>query len=140
MTGRLAFDILKIINNYFMNLNVKTTNLELSQSVEDYLRKKIGMLSKVVDLERDNVFIQAEIGRITEHHRTGVVFMAEINLHIGGRHYRAVADKEDLYAAIDIAKDELMAEVKKSKDRRKSLVRRGAQRIKNMLRFGRNSQ
>lgn len=96
------------------------------------------MLDKYIDFGRDNVFIQAELGKTTQHHRSGDIYRAEINLQVGGHTFRAVAEKDDLYAAIDEVKDELGREVKANKKKRISIIRRGAQKLKNILRFGRN--
>lgn len=120
-----------------MKLNIKTTNITLSESIEDYLRKKLMTLDKLVEFDRDNVYLQAELGRTTHHHKAGEIFRAEVNLHIGGKAHRAVAEAEDLYAAIDQMKDELARVVREGKEKRISIVRRGAQKLKDLLRFGR---
>lgn len=119
-----------------MNLNIKTTNISLTPAISEYLEKKLRSLDKFIDIDRDNVYIQAEVGKTTNHHKSGDVFKAEINLRIGGNNYRAVSEKDDLYAAIDEVKDELSRAVKSGKDKRISLFRKGALRVKNLLRFG----
>jgi putative sigma-54 modulation protein len=116
-----------------MNLNIKTTNTTLTPAISDYVEKKIGMLNKFVNLEGDNVFIQAEVGKTTRHHKSGDFFRAEVNIRVGGKNYRAVSEKDDLYAAIDEVKDELAEEIKSGKERQISVVRRGALKLKNML-------
>jgi putative sigma-54 modulation protein len=122
-----------------MNLNIKSTNISLTPAIKDYFEKKLMALDKFIDFNRDNILIQAELGKTTKHHRSGDVFRAEINLRVAGHNYRAVSEKDDLYAAIDEVKDEIIREVKTGKARRVSLVRRGAQKFKNILRFGRNN-
>ena len=122
-----------------MNINIKTTNISLTPAIKDYFEKKLMAIDKLVDFSRDNVYVQAELGKTTHHHRQGDVFRAEINLRVSGYNYRAVAEKDDLYAAIDVVKDELSREVKNGKQKRISLVRRGAQKIKNLLRFGKGN-
>jgi ribosome-associated translation inhibitor RaiA len=62
-------------------------------------------------------------------------FRAEVIFRVSGNNYRAVVEKEDLYAAIDGVKDVLTQEVKSGKQKRMSIVRRGAQRVKDMLQF-----
>lgn len=118
-----------------MNLNIKTTNISLTPAIRDYFEKKIMSLDKLVDFNRDNVLIQAELGKTTQHHHKGDFFRAEVNLRVSGSNYRAVVEKEDLYAAIDEVKDVLTQEVKSGKQKRMSLVRRGAQQVKNLLQF-----
>lgn len=117
-----------------MNLNIKTTNTTLTPAIRDYFESKLLMLDKVIDFSRDDVYIQAELGKTTHHHLKGDVFRAEINLSIAGDDYRAVCEKDDLYAAIDEVKDIIGQEVKKGKDKHKTEVRDGAQQIKEMLR------
>lgn len=111
-----------------MNLNIKTTNTSLTPAIKDYLEKKLMMLDKIVDFDRDNVLVEAEIGKTTQHHQKGDVFRAEVNLSIGGHFFRAVSEMDDLYAAIDTVKDQLSQEVKSSKDKHKTEMRHGAPR------------
>jgi putative sigma-54 modulation protein len=122
-----------------MNLNIKTTNISLTPAIKDYFEKKLMSLDKLVDFDRDNVLIQAELGKTSQHHHKGDFFRAEVNLRVSGNNYRAVSEKEDLYAAIDEVKDILTGEVKHGKQKRMSLVRRGAQKVKNILRFGKGN-
>jgi putative sigma-54 modulation protein len=122
-----------------MNLNIKTTNISLTPAIRDYFEKKLMSLDKLVDFDRDNVLVQAELGKTSQHHHKGDFFRAEVNLRVSGHNYRAVVEKEDLYAAIDEVKDILTEEVKHGKQKRTSLVRRGAQKVKNMLRFGKGN-
>lgn len=123
-----------------MNLNIKTTNISLTPEIREHFEKKLRMLDRFINFDRDNVYVQAELGKISEHHRSGEIFRAEINLKIAGHDFRAVSEKNDLYAAIDEAKDELGREVKNAKQKRVSLVRRGAQKLKNLLRFGKKNE
>jgi putative sigma-54 modulation protein len=119
-----------------MNLNIKTTNFSLTPAISSYLDKKLSMLNKYADLNNDNVLIQAELGKSTNHHKSGDIFRAEVNIRISGHMYRAVSEQADLYAAMDLVKDELAAELKKGKEKRKSVFKRGALKVKNILRFG----
>jgi ribosomal subunit interface protein len=118
-----------------MTLNIKTTNISLTPETKEYLERKLAMLGKIIDFENGNVYAQVELGKTTEHHKQGDIFRAEINLRMAGRSFRAVSEKQDLYAAIDAMKDELGREVKSGKDKKVSLLRRGGQRIKKMLRI-----
>jgi ribosomal subunit interface protein len=116
-----------------MNLNIKTLNMSLTPDIESYLERKLRMLGRIIDWDSDNVFVQAELGKTTDHHRQGNIFRAEINVRYGGRYIRAVSEKEDLYSAIDEMKDELSRELKHTKGKRFALVRRGAIALKNMV-------
>ena len=122
-----------------MNLNIKTTNISLTPEIREYLERKLAMLEKIVDFNRDNVFAQVELGKISQHHRQGEIFRAEINLRIGGHSFRAVREEEDLYAAIDGMKDEINREVKNGKQKSLSLFRRGGQAFKKFLRMDKSN-
>jgi ribosomal subunit interface protein len=74
-----------------------------------------------------------EIGKTTGHHKTGDLFKSEITLHIGGKVFRASAEKEDLYSAIDVVTEEVAEELRSFKNKRKSLIRRGASKIKSII-------
>ncbi|MBX4198248.1 ribosome-associated translation inhibitor RaiA [Candidatus Parcubacteria bacterium] len=117
-----------------MNINIKTTNISLKTETEDYLTKKLLTLKKLVDFEADNVFAQVELGKTTNHHKSGNIFMAEINLRVGKTTFRAVSKKEDLHAAIDDMKDEISRELKSKFDKQRSMERKGGAAIKNMVR------
>jgi putative sigma-54 modulation protein len=121
-----------------MNLNIKTTSTSLTPAIREYFEKKIQALNKLIDLEQDNVLIQAELGKTSKHHRSGEFFKAEVNVNVAGTTYRAESEKEDLYEAIDEVKDRLMHEIKTSKDKHTSSVRKGSQKIKNILKSGDN--
>jgi putative sigma-54 modulation protein len=119
-----------------MNLNIKTTNISLTPETKNYLEKKLMMIDKLVHLDQDNVFIYAELGKTTRHHRAGDIFRAEVNMQIGGKKIYVEAEEESLYAAIDKLKDELEEKLKSDKDKKTSLLRRGGRQVKNVLRFG----
>jgi len=121
-----------------MNLTIKTTHISLTPAIADYLEKKLATLKRIVDIDGDNVLVQCELGKTTNHHRSGDIFRAEVNLHINGKFLRAVAKRDDLYAAIDEVKDEIAREMTTMKEKRKSLLRKGAHKIKKLLRFGKS--
>jgi ribosomal subunit interface protein len=117
-----------------MNINIKTTNTSLTPAIESYLTKKLQSISKIIDLDADNVYAQVELGRTTRHHKSGEIFRAEINLRFGNKRVRVTAEEEDLYAAIDTMKDELVNEVKAKKEKTRALQRKGNATIKDMVR------
>jgi ribosomal subunit interface protein len=120
-----------------MKINTKFTGIEMTQAISDYLAKRLGALEKFINGD-ETVMVDVELGKTTNHHKSGDIFRAEINLHGKGRSFRAVSSKPDLYAAIDEAKDEMARELSANKDKQISLVRRGGAAIKNLLRFGKN--
>ena len=121
--------------------SLKATNIELTPDIDEYIRKRIAMLDKVVDRDDTSARVAAELGKTTQHHKEGNFYFAEFNVHISGKNFRAVAERDDLYAAIDEAKDEIIREVSQFKNKQRTLIRRGGAIIKNILRgvgdFGR---
>ncbi|MES2087510.1 MAG: ribosome-associated translation inhibitor RaiA [Patescibacteria group bacterium] len=117
-----------------MKINLKGTGLEITPDVSDYLYKRLGAIEKFLPSEADGYIIDVELGKTTKHHQAGDIFRAEINIHIGGKAFRAVSEQEDLMTAIDDIKDEISRELSSHKGKKMSLVRRSGQRIKNMFR------
>lgn len=115
-------------------INIKGTNIELTDAIVDYFHKRMEGIEKMFDTHKDaEVVIHADLGKSSNHHKHGDVFRADVKLsHIGHELY-AVSEKEDLYAAIDDVKDELMGEIKKEKTKKQSMLRRGGAQVKNIL-------
>lgn len=121
-----------------MQIKIKATNIELTSAIEAYVEEKVRGAEKfAVSHVDENPIAEVEIGKTTNHHQSGDVFRAEVNLRVRGKHFRATSEKSDLYAAIDDMRNELVRELNSHKEKDRTLVRRGAGMIKNILRFGR---
>ena len=59
---------------------------------------------------------KVEVEKTTDHHNKGKIFRAEINIHLKEKFLRAEATREDIYLAINEARDELKREFKKYKE------------------------
>jgi len=116
-----------------MKINIKATNMELTPAISDYLSKKLTAIEKFIDIDDDSAICGLEVGKTTNHHRTGDYFRAEINLDWAGRQYYSAVEKDDLYAAIDEMKDQIVAELGKSKDKHDESVREGGKQAKEIL-------
>lgn len=114
-----------------MKTNIKVTNITLTPAISDYIEKKVDMLEKF--FEGEEVLARVEIGKTTKHHKSGDVFKAEVHLIFGGYDHYAVAERDDLYAAIDEVKDEIARGVTSKKKKTMSLIRRGGGQIKNII-------
>lgn len=114
--------------------NIKATQIELSQSIREYLDKRLKGLSKLIDTDDTSVRVEVELSRATSHHHSGDAFKAEINVFVGGKTFRAVGQGTDLFMAIDLMRDQVLHELRNNKDKRLSLVRRSGQRIKDLMR------
>ena len=119
-------------------IKIKTTGIDLTPTIEEYVRTKIHMLQKFFPhyaKESGELLFEIEIGKTTRHHMKGDVYRAEINFNTDGTHFRSEAVKDDIYAAIDEAKDEMARELRKHKDKDMTLLKRGGAIFKNL--FGR---
>ncbi|MBI5078137.1 MAG: ribosome-associated translation inhibitor RaiA [Candidatus Yonathbacteria bacterium] len=121
-----------------MKIKITTTNIDLTSAIESYVDEKMKSVEKfAIPHQSENPIMEVEIGKTTNHHQSGDVFRAEVNMRVRGKHFRATSEESDLYAAIDDVRNELVRELSSHKDKARTLVRRGAGMIKNMLRFGR---
>ena len=115
-----------------MNTNIKTTGVTLSPSISDYVTKRLKKIEKLLDKDTA-VQCDIELGRASGHHHKGEIFKAEIHVVGSGKNCYASSEKEDLYAAIDDARDEILRELKAAKGKRISIIRRSGARVKNMI-------
>ena len=98
-----------------MQIDIKGTNLDLTQALKDYINAKVGSVEKFFD---QALIARVDVGLTTKHHQKGNVFRAEINLEVPQKHLlRAEAVRDDLYVAINEAKAELERQVKKYKEK-----------------------
>ena len=113
-----------------MRKNVKATNIELTPEISDYLDKRLQSIEKLIDKDDTSAIFDIEVGKATNHHQTGSIFRAEINLHIAGKQLRAVSEDETILIAIDSARNEMLKELRRAKGKQRRLLRRGGNAIK----------
>jgi len=119
-----------------MKINLKGSNIELTQPINDYVVKRVTNLEKLlsgIEERGGEVNVNFDVARSTNHHKTGDVFHADCLINIDGNKFYASADEEDLYTAIDAIKESLHRDISKNKDRRQTLIVRGARSVKKML-------
>src|SRR3989344_2303710 len=117
-----------------IKINLKVTNMEATPDIRGYLDKKLGKIEDFAGRVQDEVILRVEIGRTTTHHQQGNVYRAEFQTHLYGKELRAVSEKEDLYQAIDEAKDEMIREIKSGKEKSETLLKKSGRAIKNAIR------
>jgi len=115
-----------------MKSNIKATNFILTREISEYIEKRLSGLEKFIGNE-ENVFFHVEVGKTTNHHKTGDIYKAEIETKIGENKFFALAEKDDLYSAIDAVRDVINQEITTKKDKNITLWKRGAQKIKSMM-------
>lgn len=117
-----------------IRISIKGTGIELTPAIDEYVRKRTLNFEKLISSEDSSSYLAVEVGKETEHHKSGDIFFAEFNLHIAGHDFRARRGGGDINSAVDIAKDELMDAVRAHKGKQSTMLRRGSQAVKDMLR------
>lgn len=121
-----------------MKINIKATNIELTDALSSYVNEKIRSVEKfMVAHENEDIFVQAEVGKLNNHHHSGDMYRVEANFTVRGKYFRAESERSDIFAAVDDLRDELVRELNSQKKKDRVLFRKGAAVIKNILRFGR---
>lgn len=113
---------------------IKATALELTPAIRAYVEEKILSINKFVDSSTGGALADIEVAKTTDHHHSGEIFKAEINLQVNGNFYRASTVRADLYAAIDEMKDEIIRQITAHQNKKTTLFRKGARKLKGLLR------
>jgi putative sigma-54 modulation protein len=108
-----------------MRITIRGKNLELTESIKDYINNKIGGLEKFSALggasgeeEASNHSVSiadVEVGVATHHHKSGEIFTAAVTLTFPKNLIRAEAEAADLYQAIDEVRDKLEMNIESQK-------------------------
>lgn len=113
-----------------MRIIIKTKNLELTKSLENYIEKKMIGLKKFINIlkqEEDRKTlseIYVEVEKETKHHRKGDIFLAKAQIDLPGKGLLAKAKSEDLLKAITETKEKLKMEIEKYKFKKIDKTRR----------------
>ena len=126
-----------------MNINIKSKNLDLTDSVYTYIDRKIGELDKFINVEageikggRDAIETFVEVARESYHHKKGDVFRAEVQIVVPGAHtIRSESSQPDLHLAIDRVKDDIQRQLKQYKGKQRTKTEKGRRRFKKLLRI-----
>lgn len=114
-----------------MNISIRANHIDITPALREYTEKRLLSLKKFTGPDAQ---CEVEIGKTTNHHKSGDIFKAECMMRDNGHTYRAESETHDLYAAIDLMQEELMRIASSHKSKKASLWKRGASRIKRMLR------
>ena len=117
-----------------MKKTIKATDIKLTEAISSYIEKIVSTIDKHIDHSDDSALVDIEVGRTTYHHKSGAVFKAEVTLYTKWGTFRSVAEKDDLYAAIDDVKDEISEMLGSRKKRRLDFIRRSGLKVKNLVR------
>lgn len=97
-------------------VEIQGLHLELTPAIKAHVEKRLQGLEKFTG-GIDPCEVSADVGKTSNHHNKGKIFMAEFTMTLPGTTLRAEATEEDLYAAIDTATDNLKRQVKKYKEK-----------------------
>ena len=115
-----------------MNIRTNTHGIELTPSISSYIEKKLVTIERLLQNTPPETLVEVEISKDTKQ-RKGQGFKAEINILLPNKRLFASAEHDDLYAAIDEAKDEILRELKKQKTKRRDYIRRSASKAKQLF-------
>lgn len=114
-----------------MRTNIKATNIELTSEIRAYVEKKLENITRFV--KNEDVLVQMEIGKTTNHHKQGDVYLGEITMHFKGQDFRAQAEEESLFSAIDKAATDIVEKLKDGKERFHTILIRSARSLKKRI-------
>jgi ribosomal subunit interface protein len=112
-----------------MNIQIKGTNLDLTEALREYVNDKVGHLEHYF---QDILEARVELETST-HHKKGF-FRCEINLHVPQVGVlRAETTEPDLYAAIDRTIPKLKHEIETYKGKHRTRDRRLGRDLKSIF-------
>lgn len=120
-----------------MKLIIKSTNLELSTQLKQFIEKQLTLIEKFIKkfLNKSEAKAWVEIAKITKHHQKGPVFYAECQMRVGGISARSEVLHENLKSAIIQMREEIERILKTEKEKRLAKMKRGARKAKRELKI-----
>src|SRR3989338_8236717 len=107
-----------------MVITIHGTGIDMTDPIKAYATEKCESLIKYFDNIQK---AQIDVGTRGNHHQKGVVYYAEVNLHVPGKILRVVKDAEDVFKAIDKVKDHFKIELQtlkeKMRDKNRGMLR-----------------
>ena len=116
-----------------MNIIIKATNMELTDSIREYVYKKFEGVEKFMSHSQEDKVLYVDVGKISNHHKSGHIFRAEVSTSWNGRKYYALSEDDDLYGAIDGVWTEIIREFNSKKGKMRTLFKKGALKVKWMM-------
>jgi putative sigma-54 modulation protein len=92
-----------------MQLNITGLNVDLTDSLKDYVSTKLQKLERHID-SISNVHVTLSVLKQRQ--------IAESIIHISGADIHGTAEHEDMYAAIDLLVDKLDRQILKHKEKK----------------------
>ena len=102
-----------------MNINYKGKNIEVTPALKEHAEKKIGRLTRIMDIDKVTVTVIAEGNREK----------AEVSMMIKGYLLRGEDSAQDIFAAIDTVVDKLEKQLVKYKEKLQRKTKRDKGRL-----------
>jgi len=96
-----------------MKLNLKATNLELTNVIKDQVQEKLGSLDKYFNNIQQ---LDVEVGVTTTNQQNGQIYFCEVNMSVPKKLLRFRKEFDDLTKAINEAKKGIQREIVKYKE------------------------
>jgi putative sigma-54 modulation protein len=100
-----------------MKLVIQGKNIEITDSIRDYVRQKIDKAVQHFQTMATEVDVHLSVAR---NPRISPKQTAEVTIYMNGAVVRAEESSENLYASIDLVADKITRQLKKYKEKRKT--------------------
>ncbi len=120
-----------------MNIEeISGNNIELTTSIEDYARKRIQKLAKIVQNQKPAT-MRVEVGKPSSQYRKGAdVFYTDLTAQIQDKQFRVRKSDSSVYKAIEKARVDMHQQILKWKKKERSVQRKMGMLAKEILRSG----
>lgn len=95
-----------------MIINVQAIGTDMTDAINQYAREKAESLAKYFD---NIISIDVKCGLLSNHHQSGKIYFAEMNVKVPGTSLHVKKEAADLYKSIDKVRDHLKVEFEKMK-------------------------
>lgn len=109
-----------------MNIDIHAESVELNKPLRTFIEEKMADLDRSVSTLGESS-ARVEVGIPSQHHNSGPIFYAEVNLKTPRHLFRAEMTHHDLHAAIVDVKDDLKNQIAKFKDKMREEHRQPAE-------------
>ena len=123
-------------NIFYVTTKVTGTNFDLTSELEAYVSDKLHALEKFThhfDFKSHDLIFEVEVERTTNHHEKGDLYRAEINF-TSGPLLRSEATDENMYLAVDSARDKMQRLMTEDANKHSGFFRKGRRMLKKLLR------
>ena len=98
-----------------MKFIITAKKIQITEKIKEYIEERLGSCEKYINTDFP-LIAKVELGKTTDHHNKGKIFMASVNIKLKYKFLRAEATREDIYLAINELRDRLKTELRKYKD------------------------